>query len=328
SIRRRIGRRWMLLLTAAVMLAAGFFSSRRSVSYFTFYRNVFNFYYFAPREVLSGPDPSQNRLGPWTPYLYPPVLAELIAPLALLPLPLAAFIWFVISAISIALAAHLASILSREVFAEHYGQDWAEQDSTTPVRDTVVGLVALIVVGRFALDCFDMGQVNAIVTFLAVAHVYLFRTGRRRLSALALALGAGIKLTPAILIIYHLAKGRIRFATASSLMFACVLGASFLVFGRGAVSAFTAFGRQTMANGQGFDLGYSGNQSIRAAESRVLSQPDEARTRPFDSASLAISCILLLGALVAARRRRLEVAAVAPIFCCMIMLSPLAWKAH
>ena len=111
-------------------------------------------------------------------------------------------------------------------------------------------------------------------------------------------------------------------------MFACVLGASFLVFGRGAVSAFTAFGRQTMANGQGFDLGYSGNQSIRAAESRVLSQPDEARTRPFDSASLAISCILLLGALVAARRRRLEVAAVAPIFCCMIMLSPLAWKAH
>src|SRR5215813_10156093 len=128
---------------AGAMLAAGFFFARRSGSDFTAYSNDFNVYYFAAREILSGRDPYQYRLGLWTPYLYPPVLAELITPLALLPLPVAAFIWFVISAISIALAAHLASILSREVFAEH-GQDRAEQVSTPPGRDIVVGLVALI----------------------------------------------------------------------------------------------------------------------------------------------------------------------------------------
>ena len=317
----------MFVLAAVVVLAAGLYFGQHSGSDFRIYSNDFNVYYFAAREILSGRDPYQYRLGLWTPYLYPPVLAELITPLALLPLPVAAFIWFVISAISIALAAHLASILSREVLAEH-GQVRTEPVSTTPGRETVVGLVALIVVGRFVLDCFAMGQVNTIVTCLAVAHVYLYWKGRPRLSALALALAAGIKLTPAILIIYHLAKGRIRFAIASSLMLACVLGASFLVFGRGAISAVAAFRRQTIANGQGFDLGYSGNQSIRTAESRALSQPDEARTKPFDSASLAVSCILLLGGIVAARRRTVEVAAAAPIFCCMIMLSPLAWKAH
>src|SRR5262245_21296366 len=256
SIRRRSVRRWMLMLPAAVLLTPGVHFARRSGSEVTTYSNDFNVYYFAAREVLSGRDPYQSRLSDWTPYLYPPVLAELIAPLALLPLPLAAYVWFVVSAVSIALAAHLASILSRPVFAEHHEQDWAQPDSNSHARDTAVGLIALVVVGRFALDCFAMGQVNAIVTFLAVAHVYLYSKGRRRLSALALALGAGIKLTPAILIIYHLAKGRVRFAIASSLVLVCLLGASFLVFGRGAVSAFTAFRQQTIANGQGFDLGY------------------------------------------------------------------------
>jgi len=37
---------------------------------------------------------------------------------------------------------------------------------------------------------------------------------------------------------------------------------------------------------------------------------------------------LLLAALLAARRQRSEMAAAAPVFCCMVMLSPLAWKGH
>jgi len=313
---------------AGAMLAAGFFFARRSGSDFTAYSNDFNVYYFAAREILSGRDPYQNRLGPWTPYLYPPVLAELIAPLALLPLPLAAYIWFIIGGTSILLAAHLASTLSRPLLPGGPPKHSTEESLAHPYYQAVVAIVALLVVGRFALDCFAMGQVNVIVASLAVAHVYLYSRGRPRLAAIALALGASIKLIPAILIIYHLAKGRIRFAIATSLLLATLLAASFLVFGRGAPAAFTTFRQETIANGQGFDLGYSGNQSIRAAELRFADQPDEARRNPYDPDSLVISVVVLLGALFAAATRKVEIAAVAPIFCCMVVLSPLAWKAH
>jgi alpha-1,2-mannosyltransferase len=173
-----------------------------------------------------------------------------------------------------------------------------------------------------------MGQVNTIVASLAVAHLYLFAKGRLRPSAFALALATAIKLTPVILIIYHLAKGRIRLAVESSLMLVLLLAASFLIFGRGAAGALSSFEHQTIANGQGFDLAYSGNQSIRAAESRLLSQREESRRRPYDPASLGIGFVLMIGALLAARKRQPEIAAAAPIFCCMVFLSPLAWKSH
>jgi alpha-1,2-mannosyltransferase len=173
-----------------------------------------------------------------------------------------------------------------------------------------------------------MGQVNCIVASLAVAHVYLYWRGRPRLSVVALALGASIKLTPAIFIVYHLARGRIRLAIASSVLLLCLLAASFLVFGRGAPAAIAAFGQGTIGNGQGFDLSYSGNQSVRAAELRLFSQPEEASRRPYDAVSLAISFILLFGAVLAANRQKVETAAAAAMFCCMVMLSPLAWKGH
>jgi hypothetical protein len=310
---------------AVIMLVAGPYFARRSGSDFREYQNDFNVYYYAGREVLAGRDPYQNSLGPWTPYLYPPVLAVLIVPLALLPVQAAAFIWFIVSATSFVLAARLASMLS--VCGVASGSD-PNRDQTESDREALVGLIAMIVVGRFALDCFAMGQVNAIVASLAVAHVYLYAKGRLRLSAFALALGAAIKLTPAVLIVYHLAKGRISFAIKSSLMLVVLLAASFLVFGPRAAGALRSFGEQTIANGQGFDFGYSGNQSIRALESRLLSQGEESSRRPYDTPSLAISLVLTIVALFAARKRAPEIAAAAPAFCCMVFLSPLAWKSH
>jgi len=88
------------------------------------------------------------------------------------------------------------------------------------------------------------------------------------------------------------------------------------------------FKHQTIANGQGFDLGYSGNQSVRAASSRLLGQPEDARRQPYDTASLAVSLVTLAAALLAARKRQIEIDAAAPVLCCMVILSPLAWKSH
>ena len=111
-------------------------------------------------------------------------------------------------------------------------------------------------------------------------------------------------------------------------MLVFLLAASFLVFGQRAPEAVSSLERQTITNGQGFDLGYSGNQSIRGFVSRLIPQSDESRRRPDEPVSLLISFVLLISALLAARKREPEIAAVAPVFCCMVILSPLAWKSH
>src|SRR5678815_202233 len=102
------------------MLASGFYFAGKSGSTPDAYSNDFNVYYHAASEVIAGHDPYQHSLGDWTPYIYPPLLAELMVPLALLPLPVAAYLWFLVSAASMAGAAWMPARLawkSRELDA-------------------------------------------------------------------------------------------------------------------------------------------------------------------------------------------------------------------
>jgi len=194
---------------------------------------------------------------------------------------------------------------------------------------------------RFILDNFKLGQVNLIITALAVAHVYCYATNRRRWSVAVFALAAAIKLTPLLLLAYHLAKRRWRFAAACAACSGLLMAASFLPFGARASETFKVFFNRTVRNQQGFDLAYGGNQSLRgfvarwtdetqaAEHPQVSDTPSEAAVRqPSSGLTLAIAAILLVVALAAAAVARTEVAAAAPFFCCMVMLSPLSWKAH
>src|SRR5215475_4522138 len=82
-------------------LLSGFFFASKSGNNPEVYSNDFNVYYHAAREIIDGRDPYASSLSDWTPYIYPPLLAELLVPLALLPLSVAAYIWFLINAVSI-----------------------------------------------------------------------------------------------------------------------------------------------------------------------------------------------------------------------------------
>src|SRR4030095_12947082 len=95
-----------------LFIAGGFYFARRSGADPHHYENDFNVYYFASHEVIEGRDPYQNSLGEWTPYLYLPLLAELIIPLALMPLPAAAYFWFLVSASSLIVAAWMSATLA------------------------------------------------------------------------------------------------------------------------------------------------------------------------------------------------------------------------
>src|SRR5882724_2462638 len=312
---------------ALAVVVGGLYFARQSGTNPEVYRNDFNVYYHAAREVMGGGDPYQHSLGDWTPYIYPPLLAELIVPLALLPLPVAAYLWFLINAASIVAAAWMSAMLAN-------GNK--EPDSPTTAWRAALAGCAVVLVLRFVLDALNLGQVNAVVAALAVAHVYLYARDRKALSAIALVVAVSIKLTPALLLLYHIAKLRLKFAVACAALVVAVTALSFLPFGpRGGTDAFQAFWNRTVKNQQGYDFAYSGNQSLRGAIARLAGQSNESTPsregesrRPGDAATLLISIVILALAVFAAVRSRSELAAAAPFFCCLVLLSPLSWKAH
>ncbi len=316
---------------ALAALVAGLYFARQSGTNPEVYGNDFNVYYHASREVMGGGDPYQQSLGDWTPYIYPPLLAELMVPLALLPLPVAAYIWFLISAASIVAAAWMSASLA----SDKRGRDAPEQRvGESTAWATALGGCAVVFVLRFVLDTFNLGQVNAVVAALVVAHVYLYARDRKALSAIALVIAVSIKLTPALLLLYHIAKLRLKFAVACTVLLVAVTALSFLPFGPRGSGAFQTFWSRTVKNEQGYDFAYSGNQSLRGAIARMIDHRSEytgdegASRKPADLPTILSSIALLALAVFAAVRARSELAAAAPFFCCLVLLSPLSWKAH
>lgn len=314
---RRASKVVLVLAPTLAALAAGVFAARQSGADYNVYRNDFNVYYFASREIIEGRDPYERSLTDSTSYLYPPLLAELLIPGAFLPLPVAAYIWFLLSIASLTAAALMCGNLVMEKTEVTTLEAWS--------APAVIGVLAVVAVGRFALDNLAMGQVNLVVMALAVAHVYLYARKKPLASAAALAVATAIKLTPFILIFYHIARRRFRFAAGCALLTGVVSLGSFAPLSSSAVERFAS---RTIGNRQGFDLGYSGNQSLRAVEARVRCQSGEAAREPFTFVSLAAGLVLLCVAFFASGRASSEAAASAPFLCCSVLLSPLSWKGH
>lgn len=330
-----------LAALAGVILASGLYFAARSGSDPLAYSNDFNVFYYAAREALAGRDPYQSSLGDWTPYLYPPFLAVVLVPLALLPLPVAAYVWFLINAMSALAASWMSSCLAVGAGERicKPGHDAGGTDGLRGDGDVlvpIVSAVSLLVVARFVLDNFSLGQVNPLVTALAAAHVYLYSRNKKTASALMLAVAASIKLTPLVLLGYHIARRRWKFSAACLGLAVAISALSFLPFGSRAPDAFRTFWSRTIQNQQGYDLANAGNQSLRGAIARLTPAASrsldhaasELSRRPPDPVTLMISLALVAAGMVAASRARSEVLAASPFVCGFVLLSPLSWKAH
>jgi alpha-1,2-mannosyltransferase len=330
--------RFPFIVLVLVIMVSGFYFARRSGNDAQVYSNDFNVFYHAASEVIAGRDPYQSSLGEWTPYLYPPLLAVALTPLALLPLPVAAYVWFLINAVSTFAAAWMSAKLACDDVRPADASEDADEATgfRTHFLELLIACGSLLIVARFALDNFDIGQVNALIAGLVAAHFYCYSRNKRFAAALTLAIAASIKLTPLILIVYHLARRRFKFAGVCAAMFAALTALSFLPLGAGAPNALQVVVNRTIRNEQGFDLAYSGNQSLRGAVARLttgsFSDPDQnasdSSRRPSDSATLMISLALVAAALIAACQASTELLAAAPFVCCFVLLSPLSWKAH
>jgi hypothetical protein len=189
-----------------------------------------------------------------------------------------------------------------------------------------LSVIPLLVLVRFVLDNFDYGQVNLLVCALAVGHIYFWINGKKLPSAIVLALAVSIKITPILLLAFHIAKLRLKFSIACFALIAAITIISFAPFGSQAGNAFNQFYLRTVTNGQGFDLAYHGNQSLQGAIERISGNtqamnPSRLHIRAIATGFLAIAFFVAI-------IRQNELSASLPFFCLMVLLSPLSWKQH
>ncbi len=124
---------------------------------------------------------------------YPPFFFLFTAPLAVLPLGLAAAIWFLLNAVLAAACVVLAVRAFRR------------PDGAEPPPLLAYALPALLAAVLIVTNL-QRGQVNILILFFVCLGIYAFRRGWDLRAGLALGVAVALKLTPALLVAYLLYK--------------------------------------------------------------------------------------------------------------------------
>ena len=243
------------------------------------------------------------------PFTYPPFAALLFYPLSLLPFALVALCW------QLGTIAALYGVVrcSQRLLGVGDGSSriamlWtAIAIWTEPLRST-----------------FDYGQINVILVLAVLWAVY---STRWWLSGLLVGLAAGVKLTPAITVLYFVGVRRWGTALFTAVVFAGTVGLSLVVIGAQARYYFTDLLGDASRVGP---IGTSFNQSWRGGLSRVLGH--DAGYGPLvliaitATAALAALAWRALGTDTGAPRDRLGSLLVVQLF--GLLISPISWTHH
>jgi alpha-1,2-mannosyltransferase len=263
-------------------------------------------YVYAVKDMLSGKDIFETTTPFWKLYfIYPPIAAILMTPLALGPYVFWQVVWT-------------------------GGLVWAQQSVLKRCgapRGWKLGLLGIAVV--LAVEpirtTLGYGQVNTILMALIVADLLPDRPKQRRRipQGILIGLAAAIKLTPALFVIFMFLIGKRRAAITAIISFAVFTGiGAILLFGESVVF----FGGLSGGDTRTASPLYTGNQSLLGVFFRL---GDSSRTTTV--LGLAVAGVLaLLGCLVAAYwwANNEKVFAVAIVGLTTCLASPLSWTHH
>lgn len=173
---------------ALVVIACAFFAIRGWHEALRPQGSDFTIYRDAARAVVDGGSPAGVEG-----YIYPPLLAVLMVPLALLPLGLSAAVW---QALSLALLLLAARSCARFVVG-----------GRPPPRLLWAPLACVL---RLADSGFANGQADFVTLFLIVAALADVRRGREGRAGAWVGLAAAIKVLPGALLVWFLVRRRWR----------------------------------------------------------------------------------------------------------------------
>jgi alpha-1,2-mannosyltransferase len=263
-------------------------------------------YVYAVKDMLAGRDIFATTTPFWRLYyIYPPIAAILMTPLAIGPYVFWQVVWT-------------------------GGMVWAQQSVLKRCgapRGWKLGLLGLAVV--LAVEpirtTLGYGQVNTMLMALVVADLLPDRPGQRRRipQGILIGLAAAIKLTPALFVIFMFLIGKGRAAITAIISFAVFTGiGAILLFGESVVF----FGGLSGGDTRTASPLYTGNQSLLGVFFRL---GDSSRTTTV--LGLAVAGVLaVLGCLVAAYwwANNEKVFAVAIVGITTCLASPLSWTHH
>ncbi|MFW6599866.1 glycosyltransferase 87 family protein [Propionibacteriaceae bacterium Y2011] len=261
-------------------------------------------YVYAAKDLLAGKDVYQTVSPRGLFFIYPPIAAILMIPLAFGPYVVWQLVWTALL------------ILSQNLVLARTGMR----------RGVALALVSACVV--IAMEpirtTLGYGQVNTMLMMLVIADLLPVK-GRRRIipQGALIGLAAAIKLTPLLFLVFLFLVGRRRAVVVGTITFGVLTVIGAVVMWAGTVEFFTGLvGGNTKTSGPQ----YVGNQSLVGVTTRLAGE-----TTPATLAGLAIGGIVaLLSVLVAAywwqhKERAFGVALVGIATC---LASPLSWTHH
>ncbi len=293
----------------------------------------FTVYYRAAEAVLAGQDPTRVEF-----YIYLPIFAVLVAPLALLPYAAALVLW---QAASLAALVWITGRCAR----------WCEGEGTRPW----LAWVPLVACLRLVDSNFSNGQANLLVLAAIVAGIDAVMRQRDGRGGAWLGAAAAAKILPAGLLLVFVMRGRVRVVVTACLIVVGGLVLPALVLGwSGNVAALEHWwhtqpepylrgGRALLAHRD-----YIPGQSLTATAYRLLSKtPITSSADPDTTAELVdldpdtvkwivrgigfVSLAFITASLVVSRRRAARNALlreIALVMCFALILGPLVHKAH
>jgi alpha-1,2-mannosyltransferase len=263
-------------------------------------------YVYAVKDMLAGKDIFATTTPFWNLYfIYPPIAAILMTPLAFGPYALWQVVWT-------------------------GGLVWAQQSvlkrcgAPRGWKLGLIGIAVLLAVEPIRTTL-GYGQVNTILMALVIADLLPDAPGERRRipQGTLIGLAAAIKLTPALFVIFAFLIGKTRVAITAMISFAVFTGIGAILLFR---ETLVFFGGLSGGDTRTASPLYTGNQSLLGVFFRL---GDSSRVTAL--VGLAVSAILaVLGCVVAAQwwRHDEKVFAVAIVGLTTCLASPLSWTHH
>jgi len=247
--------------------------------------------------------------GTGLPFTYPPFAALAFVPLAAIGVGLGQLLFSVVSLLA----------LGRVVWV-------VVGRALPPTTDAALRFSGAAVVGALALSfepvlsTLSFGQVNLVLLALIVED--LLGSVPARFRGVLVGVAAGLKITPALFVVYLVVVGRYRDAARAVAGFAVTLALGFALLPDASWRYWTGIAYDARRVG---GVAYAGNQSIDAVLIR-LSSIDGARLA-WLAAAAVVTVVALLTARAASRTGR-EVVAVTVVGVASLLASPVAWNHH
>jgi alpha-1,2-mannosyltransferase len=243
------------------------------------------------------------------PFTYPPFAAVAFAPVAGLPWPLAAALLLVASAIALPATFYLALRLAPF-------PSWLQRADAARLALAVAAAAIWLEPVRSTLS---YGQINLLLSVAIVADLALPDSARFKGAAIGVA--AGVKLTPAIFVLYLLVTRRYRAAGVAAATFAATIAIGYAVLPAGSARYWDlTFLRSQRVSPVQNDT----NQSLLGAIARDIGRV------PGPAWLLVVAAVAVAGLWLAARAHRRGDEAIGFGLCAItgLLVSPISWTHH